>query len=77
MSDDRGAAKSAELVTDWLELVRAEYLEMPELRLTKREAERLWGLDTLVCEAILEALVALSFLRRTPDNEYVRADADR
>lgn len=77
MSDDRGGAKRTEMVTDWLQLVRAEYLEIPGLRLTKREAERLWGLDTLVCEAILEALVAVSFLRRTPDNEYVRADTGR
>ena len=69
--------RRTELITDWLMLVRAEYLEMPGLRLTKREAERLWGLDAHMCEAILEALVAVSFLRRTRRDEYVRADTSR
>jgi hypothetical protein len=59
--------------TDWLPLIRAEYLEVPGLRLTIREAERLWGLDTHVCKAIFEALVATSFLRRTNQDKYVRA----
>ncbi len=62
------------MITDWLALIRAEYVEMPGLRLTQREAERLWGLDAHVCQALFEALVAISFLRRTRQGEYVRAD---
>lgn len=62
------------MVTDWLQLIRAEYLESPGLRLTTKQAVRLWGLDSHVCEALLEALVAASFLRRTPHNEYVRVE---
>lgn len=50
---------------------------MPGLRLTQREAERLWGLDAHVCEALFDALVAISFLRRTGQGEYVRADIGR
>ena len=62
------------MITDWLTLIRGEYLEVPGLRLTRAEAERLWGLDAHVCAATLEALVAISFLRRTRQDEYVRAD---
>ena len=40
-----------------------------------RDAERFFGLDTHVCEAILETLVATNFLRRTNQHEYVRAYA--
>jgi hypothetical protein len=65
------------VVADWLAIIRAEYSEVPGLRLTIREAERLWGLEAHVCEAILETLVASSFLRRTKQDQYVRADGDR
>ena len=64
-------------VAEWLPLIRAEYLEIPGLRLTKRQVERLWGLDTLTCEALLGALVETGFLRRTQSGAYVREDGDR
>jgi len=44
-------------VVDWLHLIRAEYLEMPCLQLTRQQVQRLWGLDELTCNALLEALV--------------------
>jgi hypothetical protein len=59
-------------VEDWL--IRAEYLEIPGLSLTKPEVERLWGLDPVICEALLAALVDIKFLRRTVRDAYVRAD---
>jgi hypothetical protein len=62
-------------IVDLLQLVRAEYLEIPGLHLTQRQAERLWGLDPATCEALLDALVAAGFLRRTRGAGYVRADA--
>ena len=37
--------------------VRGEFMEMPGLRLNVRQAERLWGLDAVCCEAVLDALV--------------------
>ena len=60
---------------DWLELVRSEYLEIPGLRLTKRQVQRLWGLDADRCDALLDALVDVRFLKRTRSDGYVRADA--
>lgn len=62
------------MITDWLTLIRGEYLDVPGLRLTQKEAERLWGLDAHVCEALFGALVAVSFLRQTRQGQYVRAD---
>jgi len=61
-------------VEDWLVLVRAEYLEIPGLSLTKPQVERLWGLDAVASEALLAALVDVRFLRRTVGDAYVRAD---
>jgi hypothetical protein len=74
------AAAEAEMIAartttaDWIHLVRSEYLEIPGLQLTRKEVQRLWGLDTLRCEAILEALIDAKFLRRTSDGAYVIAD---
>jgi hypothetical protein len=55
-------------------LVRAEYVEMPGLSLTKPQVERLWGLDAVTSEALLAALIDVKFLRRTVGDAYVRAD---
>jgi hypothetical protein len=59
---------------DWTRLVRAEYLEVPGLVLTRDQAQRLWGLDRTACDQVLAALVESRFLRRTHDNRYLRAD---
>jgi hypothetical protein len=61
---------------DWLGLIRAEYLELPGLHLTKKQVERLWGLDALTCEALLDALVDARFLRRTKAGAYMRTGGD-
>jgi hypothetical protein len=58
---------------DWARLVRAEYLEVPGLELTREQAQRLWGLDRIACDQLLAALVDSRFLRRTRDNRYVLA----
>jgi hypothetical protein len=63
-------------VTDWLQLIRSEYLEDPGLCLTRVQAQRLWGLDPVTSEALLAALVDLKFLRRTSRDGYVRKDAE-
>ena len=54
-------------------LIRAEYLEIPGLSLTKPQVERLWGVDGVTSEALLAALVDVRFLRRTVGDSYVRA----
>lgn len=55
----------------WLQLIQAEYREMPCLSLTKRQMQRLWGLDGFVCDALVDALVDARFLRRTSSGAYV------
>jgi hypothetical protein len=61
-------------ISDWLQLIRAEYLEIPGLSLTKRQVQRLWGLDHGTTEAVLAGLVDVKFLRCTSHHRYVRAD---
>jgi hypothetical protein len=48
-------------VADWLMLIRAEYLEIPGLSLTKQQVERLWALDAITSDSLLAALVDVSF----------------
>jgi len=43
---------------------RAEFMEMPGLQLTARQAARLWACDQALCEAVLSALVEARFLVR-------------
>jgi len=54
--------------------VRSEFLEMPGLRLTTAQAERLWNLDPASCQRVIESLVGDSFLRRTAAGFVVRAE---
>jgi hypothetical protein len=54
---------------------RAEFLEMPGLRLTPAQARRLWALDAGICDAVLAELLADSFLRRSVGGAYVRNDS--
>jgi hypothetical protein len=61
-------------ITQWLGLIRAEYLEMPGLKLTLPQACRLWRLDDLTSSALFAALVDAKFLRRTHAGAFVRAD---
>lgn len=69
-----GAAMNGEdTTTDWLNLIRGEYHEIPGLHLTKLQVQRLWNLDASTCEAILEALETNKFLRRTRTGAYVKA----
>lgn len=59
---------------DVLQRVQGEYIEMPGLRLTPAQAQRLWGLDRAACDALLGALVDAKFLFRTRDGAFVRSD---
>jgi hypothetical protein len=56
-----------------LQRVRDEYREMPELKLTKPQAMRLFGVAPSVCAAVLRALVMENFLSRTGEGEFVRS----
>ena len=57
--------------TEWVHLVQAEYLEMPGLQLTRAQVRRLWGLEDEICDAVLEQLEAMHFLRCTERDLYV------
>jgi hypothetical protein len=59
---------------EWLRLIQAEYREIPGLKLTKPQAQRLWGLEGHICEVLLDALIASRFLCKTPAQAYVLAD---
>jgi hypothetical protein len=58
----------------WVRLVESEFAEMPGLHLSKRQAQRLWNLDSRSADAIFRALEASNFLKRTPNDTYIRAD---
>jgi len=55
--------------------VRAEFLEMPGLRLTPAQARRLWNLEGDLCRVVIEALVAEAFLRWTASGAVTRLEA--
>ncbi len=55
-----------------LDRIRAEYLEMPGLRLTLEQAQRLCGVEATLCRAVLEALVDAKFLCVKPNGTYAR-----
>ena len=57
-----------------LSRIRGEFLEMPGMRLTGPQAQRLWGLDAAACEALLDMLVDAGFLVRTSDGAVMRAE---
>lgn len=64
-------------VREWINLIRAEYLEMPGLSLTEAQFERMWNLAPDVAERLLQELQRVCFLRRTKKGTYVRADLCR
>lgn len=73
MTDDLATGTADEPISDWLRVVRAEYLEMPGLNLTKPQVKRLWGFDTDTCDRVLEELEASHFLARTAHDHYILA----
>lgn len=61
-------------IADWLRLIQADYLEMPDLNLTKNQMSRLWGLDPEIVDALVEVLVEAKFLKEARRGAYIRAD---
>ena len=59
-------------IEDAVELIRMEYAELPGLRLTFWQAQRLWNLSEDVCGCALKALTESHFLLRTADGVYIR-----
>jgi hypothetical protein len=61
-------------IDEVLQRIQGEFVEMPGLRLTPAQAQRLWGLERDVCDALLGALVDAKFLSQTRDGAFVRLD---
>jgi hypothetical protein len=71
-------------VTDWNEhrrplsrdqlrtRIAGEFRDMAGLSLTLPQASRLFGLETALCERLLNELVAAGFLQRRQDDSYER-----
>jgi len=61
----------------WLQIIRSEYAEMPGLQLSRRQAQRLWGLEPACLQELLDTLESTHYLRRTEKDLYTRADIGR
>ena len=55
-----------------LQRIYGEFLEMPGLRLTCQQAQRLWNLDEQTCSDLLEFLVDARFLYQPRQGMYMR-----
>jgi hypothetical protein len=55
-----------------LNRLRAEFLEMPGLRLKSAQVQRLCGVERTICEKLLDVLVKEEFLCVTLDGHYAR-----
>jgi hypothetical protein len=66
-------SNDSELKT-WVARIESEYREMPGLQLTEPQMQRLWGLDSSTCDAVLGLLVSRRVLVKTRRDAYARAD---
>lgn len=57
-----------------IQRAKAEFTEMPGLKLTEAQARKLWALDASTCSGLLEALVNARFLFQTRDGSFMRIE---
>jgi hypothetical protein len=55
-----------------LDSIRAEYAQLPGLRLTRAQFRRLWRLDAPVCDGAILELIGSGFLQEDPDGRLQR-----
>jgi hypothetical protein len=55
-----------------LERIRAEYLEMPGMKLRSEQVQRLCAIEPTMCELVLDALVRANFLCFKSDGTDMR-----
>jgi sugar lactone lactonase YvrE len=60
-------------IEDVLNQLRAEFMEMPGMRLHAKQIQRLCGIDQTTCQLALDSLLTSNFLCLKPDGAYVRA----
>lgn len=58
--------------TTLINRIRGEFLEMPGLRLTLAQAQRLCGVERALCQRVLGTLVETGFLCVKTDGTYTR-----
>ena len=63
-------------IDDALRRIRVEYMEMPDLKLTRAQARRLWNLTQEACDVALATLVRSGFLGQTTDGQFLRRGPD-
>ena len=59
-------------VQDVINRLRGEFLEMPCLRLTAEQVQRLCGVEPTICQLVLDTLVHERFLCLARDGHYAR-----
>ena len=59
-------------IDDVVNRLRAEFLEMPGLRLTSGQVQRLCGVEKTLCQRGLDVLVEAKFLYVKSDGVYAR-----
>ena len=64
-------------IQDVIQRVRAEYLEMPGLRLKAEQVQRLCGIERTTCQLVLDTLVNANFLCVKADGHYARVTEGR
>lgn len=62
-------------IDELVNLMRMEYLEMPDMKLTLVQARRLWDAPADLCLRALNALVDAGFLAQTRDGRFLRRSA--
>ena len=66
---EKGIVRTLDTV---IERLRAEFTEMPGLRLTSKQVQRLCGIEPRICDVVLSALVDDNFLCIKSDGTYAR-----
>ena len=55
---------------EMLRRIHCDYLDMPDLRLSRPQAQRVWQLDEQTCTRLLESLTEDGLLHRGHDGMY-------
>ena len=58
-------------IEDAVQLLRAEYLDWPDLALTPSQVASLLDLDGVTAAAVLQALEDAGFLKRAPTGAFI------
>jgi hypothetical protein len=61
---------------EMLRRIHQDYVEMPDLRLSRLQAQRVWQLDERTCTDLFESLIEGGLLRQGHDGAYVLAAHD-